>query len=638
MNNDCIYRQIQSLSDMYLASNPTLQCSYNKTLDLSMLRLYHIVELPSQDITMNLYAMENLLDSMQFQNTSYVYIIQGTKSGLHYYCGVVSEDVSCTQFGSIEEELSYGEETLVANLEVGYGGIVLEKLTDNRKNQVCHNMQCNSCASILEGVPGVVSTNSNAVGINRFTQAMQGEEFTLMLLAKPVTQQQTKEITNRLQNVTGTLIALQDYTKQCQQGSLCETTLVAQGVNSVANATNNLTSSQLQFQLYKADDNNPALGDQCLQRLEDAFFASDINNLSSLGKVFTTLGGISSEILAPSSSQEDLTSDTNETDESSTQQQVLDNQTPNPSQSQIFNPLVTRNINQNPQLRRSLFPSRVRRTTQTQNMQQVSSLLSNTVSGEGELREIDAGQQSIPGGPPVTTQQPTTGRLPVTTQQPTTSSQPVTTQQPVNPSQLDQFELAEEFNTDGLQSFSFTNLSKTDTKTRNCSNTRTCTNQISETGRKNTINTFTISQKITNQAVSSWNNYINDIASTRLNYGGSRGVYVYTTTLFSKNTLTLSRLTAAWRGMNMYDKLSKVPVKGFPLTKSENAYKSLVNFRLPLYYHEYDRCIQGFTEDEIIARSAYSQVIDQPFVYGGNWISSKELSYMTILPAIAQRT
>ena len=229
MNSDNIFNQIQCFPDMYLASNPALQCSYDKNLDLDMLRLYHVVELPSLDITMNLYAMENILDSMQFQNTSYVYIIRGTNDGIQYYCGVVPEDTPCTNYENIEEELDRGEETLIANFEVNYSGIVLEKLTDTEKNEIRHTIQSNSCATILEGVPGVVGSGSNAVGINRFSQAMQNEIFTLVLLAQPVNQQQTKEITDRVQNVTVTLTAIQDYTKQCQQGSLCETTLVAQG-------------------------------------------------------------------------------------------------------------------------------------------------------------------------------------------------------------------------------------------------------------------------------------------------------------------------------------------------------------------------------------------------------------------------
>ena len=109
-----------------------------------------------------------------------------------------------------------------------------------------------------------------------------------------------------------------------------------------------------------------------------------------------------------------------------------------------------------------------------QSSEQYNTAVQTNVPEEGELREINSKQQPNTRNQPAVTQPLQSEKELNSNINP--SNVPLQSTLPGQPDELES--IVEEFESGGLQSFAFTNLSKSDTKSQNCTKTRTCTNQI----------------------------------------------------------------------------------------------------------------------------------------------------------------
>ena len=118
MNNCDVFEQMQNMSSMYLASNKELQCNAHCGIDIRDIRLFEVTNQTYDTISNNLYAVENILDAMHTQNVTYVYLIQGTGTGIHYYYGVAPVLNTNKHMSDILCEVQQGEDIFYANFEV----------------------------------------------------------------------------------------------------------------------------------------------------------------------------------------------------------------------------------------------------------------------------------------------------------------------------------------------------------------------------------------------------------------------------------------------------------------------------------------------------------------------------------------
>lgn len=166
----------------------------DEKLDLGDLILYQVEEVTYEEDSPRLEALENALSCMTVQGMTLVYLILGSHGKVRFYFGVAKD------FQSVHDESvsakEVGEAFLKSALEGNFRGSLVRKLGDGadktEKEAVLSKVQGyldrpESCR-VLYGVPGSVRDKENRDfrGVDRLVDIMQGDDFGLMVLAKPI--------------------------------------------------------------------------------------------------------------------------------------------------------------------------------------------------------------------------------------------------------------------------------------------------------------------------------------------------------------------------------------------------------------------------------------------------------------------
>ncbi|WP_455717373.1 hypothetical protein [Anaerosporobacter sp.] len=618
MNNYEVFEQIQNMSSMYLASNKKLQCNTNCGIDIRNIRLFEVTNQTYDTVSKNLYAIENILDAMQYQNVTYLYLIQGTGSMIHYYYGLAPILHKKKKMSDLQCEIEHGEEALVANFEANFPGSNIIELTREEKN-ILHGelLRQQSCA-VIEGVPGVINSNSTTLGMDRFINVMEHESFLVLVLAQPLCENEIKEIVSDQQNMLNTLTPLLEYSKVNHQSHMNEISSLVDKNRVNTRSQTNTSTEQLQFQLFSSSGLFPLkLGRGSLQEIEDLFFNNGVANNELIDLIGSLC--IQQQNKLVKKTQEVIEDTSPHKEEAVTIKEIGSQE---PSNYKDFRRKTNFGL---PWMRRNHHGTKTNnRTPEIVNPRLDDRITENNVEAVGDniMRYL---QNSESEDQHQRTHRETEDKKEKVNNNEVISNEVITNE--VN----DVEELAADF-LSGQNEFTLASInrlvSRANARVKSCSTN----NRILVNNRDTCTNTCSVTERYINTAVSSWNRYINEIMNSRLLYGENRGLYICSTTVFAGNEMNLTRAVAAWRGMNEYDTVSKVPLRETILYKDMNQYNNIVNFQIPKYFYCSNNNISPLSYQEVIARSAYSQFSVGNYMYGGNWLSSKELKYMVTLP------
>lgn len=167
-----------------------------ESLDLGDLILYQIEEITYEEDAPQLEALENALSCMTVSGMNLVYLILGEKGRVSFYFGVARDYLAPNEGAAVKE---IGDAFLKPALEGNFRGSIVRELDDpNVKRGVAEKTQIlkklkgylskpENCR-VLSGVPGGVKDKENRDfrGVDRLVDIMQGDDFGLMILAKPI--------------------------------------------------------------------------------------------------------------------------------------------------------------------------------------------------------------------------------------------------------------------------------------------------------------------------------------------------------------------------------------------------------------------------------------------------------------------
>lgn len=164
-------------------------------LDLDDLILYQIEEITYEEDSPQLEALENALSCMTVQGMTLVYLILGEKGRVRFYFGVARDYLAVQgESGTVKE---IGDAFLKPALEGNFRGSIVRELDDGadkpeEKREILSALKKylgkpKNCR-VLYGVPGSVKDKENRDfrGVDRLVDIMQGDDFGLMVLAKPI--------------------------------------------------------------------------------------------------------------------------------------------------------------------------------------------------------------------------------------------------------------------------------------------------------------------------------------------------------------------------------------------------------------------------------------------------------------------
>lgn len=642
MNNYEVFEQMQHMSSMYLASNKKLQCNTSCGIDIRNIRLFEVTNLTHDAVSKNLYAIENILDAMQYQNVTYVYLIQGTGSRIHYYYGIAPILHKKKKMSDIQKEILQGEDVLIANFEVNYPGSNIIELTIEEKQILHGELMRQQSSAAIEGVPGVISSSSTTLGMDRFVSVMERDPFLVLVLAQPLCEKEKSKIVCEQQNLLNLLAPLLDYSKVNQQSSVNEVSSLVDRNRVNTRSQTNTSTEQLQFQLFSSSGSFPLkLGRGSLQEIEDLFFTNGVANNDLLDLIDSLCLQQQREIV---NKRKNVIEDRSVHKEEVVTIKELENHELTNHESANHESTNSRNFGR----RNNFAPPWKRRNKMCNKHVNIAPekvikrledrITDNNVEAVGDnimryLRNSESADNLLD-----------THRIILDKGIEEKNNEEKTNDEKNNDetnNEENSFEEVEELASDflkGQNEFTLASInrlaSRANARVKSCSNN----NRIAVNKRDACTNTCSVTERYTNNAVTSWNRYLMDIVNSRLLYGENRGLYVCSTTVFASNERNLTKVVAAWRGMNEYDTVTKVPLRETILYKDMNQYNNIVNFQIPKFFYCLDNSSYPISYEEVLARSAYSQCTVGNYMYGGNWISSKELKYMITLPLKSART
>lgn len=167
-----------------------------ESLDLGDLILYQIEEITYEEDAPQLEALENALSCMTVSGMNLVYLIMGEKGRVSFYFGVARDYLAPNEGAAVKE---IGDAFLKPALEGNFRGSIVRELDDPsvkrgvaEKSQILKKLKGylskpENCR-VLSGVPGGVKDKENRDfrGVDRLVDIMQGDDFGLMILAKPI--------------------------------------------------------------------------------------------------------------------------------------------------------------------------------------------------------------------------------------------------------------------------------------------------------------------------------------------------------------------------------------------------------------------------------------------------------------------
>ena len=204
---------LQFLEEMFESTELKVTESYNYPTimeDLSNVVLYHIKEVTfeGEEKSPRREAFENVIGMIQNEGVNFIYLILGDKKGVSFYFGLVKESKYNGELPMPIPEM--GKNLLSSAIRGNFRGSKIEEVKPEEILEIFNRMQINSenknltrkYANVI-GTPGINESEDKKSfqGVDRLVDVMQGDEFGLCILAKPLSKKAIKKIEDDLYKI-----------------------------------------------------------------------------------------------------------------------------------------------------------------------------------------------------------------------------------------------------------------------------------------------------------------------------------------------------------------------------------------------------------------------------------------------------
>lgn len=231
--------RLQFLEEMFESTELKVTESYNYPTimeDLSNVVLFHIKEVTfeGEEKSPRREAFENVIGMIQNEGVNFIYLILGDKKGVSFYFGLVKESKYDGELPMPIDEM--GNNLLKSAIRGNFRGSKIEEVEPDEMLKIFNKMQTNSnnrnrkYASVI-GTPGINESEDKKSfqGVDRLVDVMQGDDFGLCILAKPLSKRAIKKIEDDLYQIYNNLstfskISLQEGENQSKGMSISKGT------------------------------------------------------------------------------------------------------------------------------------------------------------------------------------------------------------------------------------------------------------------------------------------------------------------------------------------------------------------------------------------------------------------------------
>ena len=242
--------RLQFLEEMFESTELKVTESYSYPTimeDLGNVVLFHIKEVTfeGEEKSPRREAFENVIGMIQNEGVNFIYLILGDKKGVSFYFGLVKESKYDGELPMPIDEM--GNNLLKSAIRGNFRGSKIEEVEPDEMLKIFNKMQTNSnnrnrkYASVI-GTPGINESEDKKSfqGVDRLVDVMQGDDFGLCILAKPLSKRAIKKIEDDLYQIYNSLstfskISLQEGENQSKGTSISKGT--SDSVSSGENTT-----------------------------------------------------------------------------------------------------------------------------------------------------------------------------------------------------------------------------------------------------------------------------------------------------------------------------------------------------------------------------------------------------------------
>lgn len=187
---------VSNPQNFFISNNHHLDTVKSKKLLLQDFVLYHVEELTFEEQSPRKEAFENVISSLRVDGVSFLYLILGDQSGVHFYFGVVrnlhEHDFLALSVSDI------GEQILEPSLRGNFRGSRINEVKPEKKKSILDNLQSMSHFGILEGVPGINEDSEDFQGVDRLIDVMLGDQFGLAIISKPLKAEEIQQMEKQI--------------------------------------------------------------------------------------------------------------------------------------------------------------------------------------------------------------------------------------------------------------------------------------------------------------------------------------------------------------------------------------------------------------------------------------------------------
>lgn len=176
--------------------------------DLSNVVLYHIKEVTfeGKEKSPRREAFENVIGMIQNEGVNFIYLILGDKEKVSFYFGLVKENKYDVELPMPIDEM--GNNLLKSAIRGNFRGSKIKEVSPEEMLEIFDKMTKSTnnrnkkYASVI-GTPGINESEDKKSfqGVDRLVDVMQGDEFGLCILAKPLSKKAIKKIEDDLYKI-----------------------------------------------------------------------------------------------------------------------------------------------------------------------------------------------------------------------------------------------------------------------------------------------------------------------------------------------------------------------------------------------------------------------------------------------------
>ena len=214
--------------------------------DLSNVVLYHIKEVTfeGEEKSPRREAFENVIGMIQNEGVNFIYLILGNKKGVSFYFGLVKESKYNGELSMPIDEM--GNNLLKSAIRGNFRGSKIEEVSPEEMLEIFDKMHTNSenknlirkYANVI-GTPGINESEDKKSfqGVDRLVDVMQGDDFGLCILAKPLSKSAIKKIEDDLYRIYESLTAFSKI-------SLQEGKNISEGISTSKGTSESMTTGE----------------------------------------------------------------------------------------------------------------------------------------------------------------------------------------------------------------------------------------------------------------------------------------------------------------------------------------------------------------------------------------------------------